>query len=142
MRAARVAVLVLLALAGAACGERAAKVEGRYVSAGATAATLGIARDGERYVVTLAGGSPRDAGAAAPADCQVRAIGTLRDGVLDATFSAIDTTTMSYGEAKARREGRQLRLAVQANTIEVTRADVDGYCGLGASFVGVYRRAS
>jgi hypothetical protein len=142
MRTARIATLVLLMLTVAACREHTARPEGRYVSAGSPAATLSIARDGDRYVVTLSGGSPRDAGAAAPADCQVRAIGTLRDRILDATFVSVETQTMSYDEAQARREGRQLRLAVQPSAVEVTRADVDGYCGLGASFVGTYRRAS
>jgi hypothetical protein len=72
----------------------------------------------------------------------VRAVGALRDGILDATFTGVETATISYGEAQARREARQLRVAVRADGVEVTRADTDGYCGLGASFVGPYRRAS
>src|SRR5262249_34507340 len=103
-------------------------------------AKLGIARDGDRYIVTLSGGSPRNAGNAAPADCQVRAIGSVRDGVLEAMFTSVDAETMSYSEAQARKEGRQLRLALKTNAVEVTRADTDGYCGLGATFIGVYRR--
>lgn len=140
MRAVLLAVLMLLLVA--ACGGSAPPIDGRYVSTGMATATLAIVRDGDRYIVTLSGGSPRNAGAAAPADCYVRAVGTVRDGVLEAMFGSADTTTMTYSDAQALREGRQLRLALQKNMIEVTRADTDGYCGLGATFIGVYRRAS
>jgi hypothetical protein len=145
MRAALFALLTLLAATGGACGangRRAADIEGRYVLTGTTAAALAIVRDGDRYVVTLAGGSPANAGAAAPADCHVRAAGTVHDDILDAVFVGVETETFRYSDVQARTEARRLRLALRPNGVEVTRADTDGYCGLGATFVGVYRRSS
>jgi hypothetical protein len=144
MRAALCAVLTLLAAISAACGEspRAANIQGRYVLAGATAATLEIVRDGDRYVVTLAGGSPGSAGAAAPADCHVRAAGAVHGDILDAMFVGVVTDTFSYSDTQAQTERRQLRMALKPTSVEVTRADIDGYCGLGATFLGLYQRSS
>lgn len=118
----------------------AADIAGRYAFVGRIAATLEISRDGERYAVALSGGSPRDAGAAAPADCSVRAVGALQDAALDAAFIGVETDTFAYSAARAKSEGRQLRIVFRPGGAEVTRADTDGYCGLGATFVGPYRR--
>jgi hypothetical protein len=63
----------------------------------------------------------------------------LQGDVLDAMFVGIESETIGYSDAQARREGCQLRVALRTNSVEVTRADTDGYCGLGATFVGVYR---
>jgi hypothetical protein len=126
------------------CGEvpeRSGEVQGRYVFAGAIAATLELSRDGDRYVVALSGGGARDAGPGAPADCHVRAVGTRQDDTLEAIFTGLETETFSYGETRARSEGRRLRLLVRSNGVEVTRADTDGYCGVGVTFVGRYERA-
>ena len=119
----------------------AAAAESRYVSTGAVAATLDLRRVGDRYVVALSGGGSDQAGAAAAADCHVRAVGTLRDHTLDATFTGIETSTFAYSETRARREQRKLRLVFRPPNVEVTRADVEGYCGLGATFIGIYRPA-
>jgi hypothetical protein len=118
----------------------AAAAPGRYVSAGAIAATLDVSLVGDRHVVRLSGGGARDAGAAAPADCHVRAVGTRRNDTLDATFTGIETETFAYSEARAQTEQRKLRLVFRSPDVEVTRADTEGYCGLGATFIGVYRR--
>jgi hypothetical protein len=132
-------VLVVVGDDGARA-ERPASVEGRYVYAGSVAATLEVRRDGDRHVVALTGGGRTDAGAAAPADCYVRASGTLRDAVLDAAFIAVDTETFVYSDSRARKERRRLRIVFRGGGARVTRADTDGYCGLGAVFVGSYRR--
>lgn len=117
-------------------------IQGRYAFAGSIAATLEIRRErGDRYIAALAGGSPRDAGASAPADCYVRAVGALQDGTLDAAFTSVDTATFRYSQTRAEREGRRLQIVFRSGGAEVTRADTDGYCGLGATFVGSYRRA-
>jgi hypothetical protein len=143
----RRSLLIALGFLLAACdghGETPARpgdIEGRYVFAGTIAATLEISRDGDRYAVALSGGSPTNAGAAAPADCYVRAAGTLRDATLDAAFTSVDAETFTYSQTRAEREGRQLRIVFRASEAEVTRADTDGYCGLGATFVGSYQRA-
>jgi hypothetical protein len=136
-----VVVALLLIVGGCDTPASAAAAEGHYVATGAVAATLDLRRSGDRYVVLLSGGGSRDAGPAAPADCYVRAIGTLRSGTLEATFTGIETPTFAYSETRARREQRQLRLVFRSPDVEVTRADVEGYCGLGATFIGTYRRA-
>ena len=136
--------LGLLVAGASGCGETSpgpADVPGRYVFAGTTAATLEIRLDGDRHIVALSGGGAKDAGAAAPADCHVRAVGTRRDDALEAVFTGVETETFIYSEAQARREQRQLRLVFRATGVEVTRVDIDGYCGLGTAFVGLYRRA-
>jgi hypothetical protein len=139
-------VIVALMFLLAACdgrGESPARpthIEGRYAFAGRIAATMEVKRDGERYAVALSGGSPRDAGAAAPADCAVRALGTVRDAALDAQFVGVETDTFAYSAARAKGEGRRLSIVFRPGGAEITRADTDGYCGLGATFVGPYQR--
>jgi hypothetical protein len=134
--------LITLLIGGAACGRdpRVADIQGRYTLTGSANTTLEIVRDGDRYTATLAGGSPESAGAGAPADCQVRAAGAMRGDTFEATFVGVETDTFSYSDAKARAESRQLHIARRATGVEVTRADTEGYCGLGATFLGLYRR--
>ena len=142
----RGSLVIALGLALAFCDghpdapARPPDVPGRYVFAGAVAATLEITAEGDHYVVALSGGSPTDSGGAAPADCYVRATGTLRNDTLDAAFGSVDRETFTYSPTRAAREGRRLRIVFRRSGPEVTRADTDGYCGLGATFVGPYRR--
>jgi hypothetical protein len=135
-----VAALGLLVAATGACGHTA-DGQGRYVFAGPVAATLEIRSDGPRHVVTLVGGGATDAGGAAAADCHVRAVGTRKGDALEAAFTGVETPTFDYPDARAQREGRRLRLAFRPAGVDVTRADVDGYCGAGTTFVGPYRPA-
>jgi len=142
----RGSLVIALGLALAFCDAdpdapaRPPDVPGRYVFAGAVAATLEITAEGDHYVVALSGGSPKGSGGAAPADCYVRATGTLRNDTLDAAFGSVDRETFTYSPTRAEREGRRLHIVFRPSGPEVTRADTDGYCGLGATFVGPYRR--
>ena len=116
------------------------KIVGKYVHAPGVAAELDVERRGEQYVVALSGGSPAGAGAASPADCYIRAVGQVAQNVLTAEFAAVETDTFVYTRARAAREKRSLQISFTPGpAAEVTRADTDGYCGLGATFLGTYK---
>ena len=88
----------------------------------------------------LSGGSLEAAGAAAGADCYVKAIGTLQENTLAAKFAAIETDTFMYSETQAQEEKRRLEMTFGSDTAEVIHADTFGYCGLGVTFLGHYQR--
>jgi hypothetical protein len=119
-----------------------ANILGKYVHTGGVTAQLEVTRQGDQYVVLLSGGSRAGAGAASPADCYVRAVGELTRDVLTARFAAVETETFVYTSARAAREKRTLRISFAPGAAEVTSAATDGYCGLGATFLGAYKRAS
>jgi hypothetical protein len=75
-----------------------------------------------------------------PADCYIRAIGKLEGKTLVANFAPVEIETFSYSEDQAKQEKRRLEIVFSPDSAEVTRADTFGYCGLGASFLGHYRR--
>ena len=147
-RAANGVVLGAVAATGICCVARSGtaqttKIVGKYVHAPGVAAQLEVTQDGDQYVVVLRGGSPAGAGAASPADCYVRAVGQLAQDVLKAQFAAVETETFLYTRARAAQEQRTLQISFTPGAAaEVTHADTDGYCGLGATFLGSYKRTS
>jgi hypothetical protein len=102
--------------------------------------TLEISAEGTHHVATLSGGSTEASGAAAPADCYIRAVGKLEGKVLVARFVPVETETFMYTKSQSEQEQRQLKIIFGLDTADVVQADTFGYCGLGASVVGRYRR--
>jgi hypothetical protein len=117
-------------------------IVGKYLHAPGVAAELAVERQGDQYAVVLKGGSPADGGAPSPADCYIRAVGQLAQGMLIAQFVGVETETFLYSQARATREKRSLQISFSRGAAEVARADTDGYCGVGATFLGTYNRAS
>jgi hypothetical protein len=114
---------------------------GTYAASGNPATTMEVRRQDGQYQILLSGGGEESAGAATAADCFIRAVGKLEGNRLTAAFSAIETDTFYYGEREARTEGRKLEVVFgPQGTSSIVRADTLGYCGLGATFEGEYRR--
>jgi len=140
--AARPGCLVLVALGLIACASPpAADVAGRYRHEGPVGATLEVRREADEYAVRLEGGGS-DAGAATAADCIIEARGGLDGTVLHAGFGPVETDTFSYSAAQAASEGRTVAIAFEPGAAVVREADTFGYCGLEATLVGRYQRAS
>ncbi len=141
-------VLVLLLTSGCASiaatrsHEPDADIAGVYLLSGSSATTLEIQGDNDGFVAFLAGGSAEGMDAAAPADCYVKARGTLRGKTLEAAFAPVATETFFYDQARADRERRRLSITFGPGTAEVTGADTFGYCGMGTRFLGLYRRTT
>ena len=113
---------------------------GYYVFAGPRHAEFAVHIERGQYVARLAGGADPSAGAASPADCSIRAVGKVNANQFVGFFTRIESATFSYSERRARAEQRVLQVEFGDGTARVTRADVAGYCGLGADFIGLYRR--
>jgi hypothetical protein len=64
----------------------------------------------------------------------------MRSDTLVARFTTVETDVFSYDAAKAEREKRTIAIRFVADDAEVLSADTEGYCGMGASFLGHYRR--
>ena len=128
------------ASAQAASGDAAQRFVGRYVFAGPRHAEMEVRIERGRYVVMLEGGADPSAGPASPADCSIRAVGKENAHQFVGHFAQVESDTFSYSERRARAEQRVLEIHFGDRTAEVTRADVTGYCGWGADFIGVYRR--
>ena len=111
-----------------------------YVMTGNPATTMDVRREGDQYQIVLSGGGEESAGAATAADCFIRAVGKLEGNRLAAVFTAIETDTFSYSEREATTKGRELEVVFRSQGASVVRADTLGYCGLGATFEGEYRR--
>jgi len=58
----------------------------------------------------------------------------------DGATATPPSVPVTYSPTRAEREGRRLHIVFRPSGPEVTRADTDGYCGLGATLVGPYRR--
>jgi len=115
-------------------------ITGVYTAGHGAPSTLEVRVEATHYVVLLSGGGSEAARAAPPADCYVRAKGTLHGRTLTVTFMPVETDTFIYSQAQAEKEKRTLKIVFGQNTADVIRADTFGYCGLGSSFVGHYRR--
>lgn len=101
------------------------KIKGTYHHTGQIIATLEVRRAPEGYTVKLMGGVPRNLGASTPADCTIDAHETVRHGILEADFGS--------------SEHRNLRIVFQTGKVQVAEAETFGYCGMGATFLGLYR---
>ena len=119
---------------------RSADVAGSYLRRDEPTATLEVRADGDRYVAVLAGGGSEAAGAATPADCYVRAVGSLQGDALIARFTPVANDVFSYGAEQAAREKRTVSIRFRADDAEVLSAETEGYCGQGATFLGFYHR--
>jgi hypothetical protein len=113
---------------------------GHYVFSGPRHAEMELRLERGQYVMMLAGGADPSAGPASPADCYIRAVGKMRAQRFLGKFAQVDTDTFSYSRRRAQAEQRSLEVEFTKDSARVTRADVSGYCGLGADFVGLYRR--
>jgi hypothetical protein len=134
-------VLATLLVACARVDTSATQVtlEGTYVrTVNASRSTVTISKEGDLFLVDLQGGSNGEG--AVPADCTVKASGPLTGDRIVARFLPVRTDEMTYSKARADREKRTVTLVRLSNGVEVTTADVDGYCGVGADFVGRYAR--
>ena len=125
---------------GGGLSSSSGQISGIYVMAGNTATMMKVNAEGDQYWLELSGGSEESAGAAASADCFIRAQGKLDKNRLTAAFTAIETDTFSYSEAQARREDRKLEVVFGMSKATVVYADTVGYCGLTATFQGEYQR--
>ena len=135
----------MVALVATGCYEKRAApgspdVSGQYVRRGQPTSTLEVHAEGDRYVALLAGGGSEARGASTAADCYVRAVGSMRGDVLIARFAPFTTDVFSYGAAQAESENRSISIRFTAGDAEVLSADTEGYCGLGATFLGSYQR--
>lgn len=117
---------------------RSAGPDGTYRHAGRVAALLEVRRVPEGYAVKLQGGASPEAGAGAAADCVILAHGLMKGQRFEAGFDPVETDAFSYGAEQAARDRRVLRIVFGHRAAQVTEADVFGYCGLGAMFVGRY----
>lgn len=138
-------VLLLLLCGGVPVGTAPvhaanASITGVYTARQGASTTLGVRMEEDQYVVLLSGGSSDAAGAGAAADCFIRARGVLQGNTLVAHFAPITTETFVYSKAQAEKAQRRLTVVFGPNTAEVVQADTFGYCGVGSSFVGRYRR--
>ncbi len=115
-------------------------VAGTYEHTGSIAATLEVAVHDGIADIRLDGGGDRNAGAASAGDCAVRASGPVRTETVTAGFRAVQTDAIDYDAESARAEHRQVRIRFTKDGATVLAADTDGYCGIGASFLGYYRR--
>jgi len=115
-------------------------IAGVYTAGYGAPSRLEVRMEATHYVVLLSGGGSEATGAAPPADCYVRAKGTLHGRTLTANFMSVETDTFSYSQAQAEKEKRTLKIVFGQNTADVIHVDTFGYCGLGSSFVGHYRR--
>lgn len=113
---------------------------GIYVLTGIRQAKMELRQEGGRHVATLSGGAAPAAGNASAADCYIRAIGDIHGRKLVATFAKTETDTFSYSSSRAEVERRMLKIEFTNDEATVTRADVQGYCGLDTDFLGQYRR--
>jgi hypothetical protein len=55
-------------------------------------------------------------------------------------LTTVETAVFSYDAAQAEREKRTVAIRFAAGDADVLSADTEGYCGLGATFLGHYRR--
>ncbi|RNC67729.1 MAG: hypothetical protein ED859_13260 [Desulfuromonadales bacterium] len=119
-----------------------AGIEGLYALTADRAATLQVTKAGTRYEVMVSGGTGGATGGGAPADCPVKGMGVLKGNILTAAFAPLETDTFFYSKGQADRERRKLRIVFDRDrrTARITRADVSGYCGLGANLTGRYLR--
>ena len=117
-------------------------VAGTYRRVGAASVALEVAAHDDRLQVVLTGGGPPASDGSVPADCMVKAAGHLQGRSLTAVFEAVATADFAYGQAKAAAERRRLVIVFSPGVAEVERADTFGYCGLGITFLGEYRRAN
>ena len=113
---------------------------GKYVFVGPKLSEMVVRLERGRYVVVLAGGADPSSGPATSADCYVRAVGKINAGNFSGRFAHVENDVFSYSERRAQAEQRVLKIEFRDGSAKVTRADVTGYCGLGADFVGLYRR--
>lgn len=132
-------VLAMLLAAPSSDAARLAGIDGTYRHAGRVAALLEVRRVPEGYAVKLQGGASPEAGAAAAADCVILAHGPAKGQRFEAGFDPVETDAFSYGAEQAARDHRVLRIVFGRGAAQVTEADVFGYCGLGATFLGRYR---
>jgi len=144
----RKTVIVTLVMLAVGCtdgtisspGQTGLNITGNYTLTSDASATLEVKQEETHYVALLSGGGLEVAGAAAGADCYVRAIGTLQENRLAGSFAAIETDTLKYSETQAQEEKRRLEIKFGPDTAEVIHADTFGYCGLGVTFLGRYQR--
>ena len=142
--------IVTVVLLAAACTESTINlpeqmcfnIKGKYRLTSNATTMFEVKREEAHFIVLLSGGSLEAAGAAAGADCYIRAIGNLQDNSLVESFAAIETDTIMYSKTQAQEEKRRLEIKFDSDTdtAEVIHADTFGYCGLGVTFLGLYQR--
>ncbi|MCD9027773.1 hypothetical protein LDO26_06095 [Luteimonas sp. BDR2-5] len=112
---------------------------GRYRMADTHQGTLTLVDEGAGYWrVSLHGGSAAGDGAAAAADCEIQARGTLRDGRIDAAVVPFDGELMSVSQADLDRQPATVTVALDGELADV--ATDFALCGIGAELSGRYRR--
>lgn len=120
----------------------ATDITGNYRRLGTGSALLEVAPSGKRFQVTLTGGGFPGRHEAVPADCMVKAVGTLQGQLFSGRFEALSTADFSYSRIQAAAERRRLVITFFPRRATVERADTFGYCGLGINFLGKYRRVN
>jgi hypothetical protein len=133
-------LVFLLGVLPVGCGEYDPRIAGTYTRLDNVSSMLKIRTENSHYIADLTGGGSETSGAAAPGDCHIRARGTLDGKTLMAGFLSIETETFLYDSKQAAEENRELKIIFREDIAEVVRADTFGYCGLGASFLGEYKR--
>jgi hypothetical protein len=113
---------------------------GEYVFSGNPSNTMKILQQSEGFRVELVGGGKDSSGAGTSADCVIHAYGIVKGNQMTATFAAIDTDTFLYTDAQAKAENRKVEIKFARGRVTVLHADTLGYCGYGATFLGIYRR--
>jgi hypothetical protein len=115
-------------------------ITGVYVADHNSQTTLQIRLDHDNtYTIVLSGGGSANS-TVVPADCEIKALGTLEGKKILARFTALETETFTYDERTAEKEGRTLEILFAPCRANVIHADTFGYCGLGADFTGKYNR--
>jgi hypothetical protein len=95
----------------AASSQRAdLNITGIYTLSDDGSSTLEISAEETHYIAALLGGSAEAAGAAASADCYIRAVGKLAGRLLVAHFTPVETGTFMYSKTKRKKKNANLRL--------------------------------
>jgi len=64
----------------------------------------------------------------------------MRGDVLVVRFVPFTMDVFAYSSAQAESENRSISIRFTAGDAEILCADTEGYCGLGATFLGSYQR--
>jgi hypothetical protein len=126
---------LLLSVALARPGVAGRDIEGTYEG---ELGTLKVSRRDARVVIELSGGSPPNT--IEVANCTIRAEGKLEQSRFSGRFVALENDQMAYSEERASSEKRKLEVVFGPHDARVTAVDVFGYCGVGARFVGTFKK--
>ncbi len=112
---------------------------GRYAKVGERTGMLTLDDTGSGWRIALQGGGAAADGAAAAADCDLQAQGTLREGRIAASVVPFETERMSVTEADLAAQPARVLVTLDGDSA-IVETDF-ALCGLGADLSGHYARS-